>query len=171
MLALCRYGAGLPLNRLERLQRKRRNSLFYRTQHRASVGDMFTSLIHTAELHGQNRFDYLTQVQRHARAAADNPQDWLPWTYRANARSVGRRVVSAELRRAREIAAARVHARQRPAQQPAGVLLPRSSRVAIEPPCCMLTSQETQPRRWTGVLAVTAESDTNACVRRRTRFT
>lgn len=62
---------------------QRRNSLFYRTQRGAKIGDMFTSLIHTAELHGENPFDYLTELQRHARAVADNPAQWLPWTYRA----------------------------------------------------------------------------------------
>jgi len=67
----------------------RRNSLFYRTQHGASVGDMFTSLIYTAELHKQNPFDYLTQVLRHAKAVADSPQDWLPWTYRATLARLG----------------------------------------------------------------------------------
>jgi transposase len=45
------------------------------------VGDIFTSLIHTAELHGHNPFDYLTEVLRNARAAAQDPGDWLPWTY------------------------------------------------------------------------------------------
>lgn len=60
----------------------RRNSLFYRTQHGASVGDMFTSLIHTAELHKHNPFDYLVEVLRHSRAAASQPGDWMPWTYK-----------------------------------------------------------------------------------------
>jgi transposase len=59
----------------------RRNSLFYRTQHGAAVGDMFTSLIHTAELCGQNPFHYLTELLRHARDAADRPRDSMPWTY------------------------------------------------------------------------------------------
>jgi transposase len=62
---------------------QRRNSLFYRTQRGAKIGDMFTSLIHTAELHRENPFDYLTALQRHARAVADNPAQWLPWNYRA----------------------------------------------------------------------------------------
>jgi transposase len=61
----------------------RRNSLFYRTQHGATVGDTFTSLIHTAELHGKNPFDYLTALLRHARAVADQPAAWMPWTYEA----------------------------------------------------------------------------------------
>jgi transposase len=58
----------------------RRNSLVYRTQDGASVGDMFTSRIHTAELRGENPFDYLTVVQRHAKAVANCPQDRLRWT-------------------------------------------------------------------------------------------
>jgi hypothetical protein len=80
-------GAPLDNNICERALKRaiihRRNSLFYRSQRGASIGDMFMSLIHTAELRGENAFDYLTQVQRHARAAADNPADWMPWTYRA----------------------------------------------------------------------------------------
>jgi hypothetical protein len=59
------------------------NSLFYRSQHGASVGDMFTSFIHTAELHDQNPFEYLTAVLRHSALAALQPADWLPWTYKA----------------------------------------------------------------------------------------
>lgn len=80
-------GAPLDNNICERALKKaichRRNSLFYRSQRGASVGDLFMSLIHTAELRGENAFDYLTEVQRHARAAADHPADWMPWTYRA----------------------------------------------------------------------------------------
>ena len=41
------------------------------------------SLIYTAELHGENPFDDLTTLQLHADAVADNPEAWLPWTYRA----------------------------------------------------------------------------------------
>ena len=55
-------GAPLDNNVCERALKmaisQRRNSLFDRTRHGASVGDMFTSLIHTAELRGQNPFDY-----------------------------------------------------------------------------------------------------------------
>jgi transposase len=85
-LFLRRAGAPIDNNICERALKKaichRRNSLFYRSQRGAHVGDMFMSLIHTAELRGANPFDFLTQVQRHQRAAAANPADWLPWTYR-----------------------------------------------------------------------------------------
>jgi transposase len=80
-------GAPLENNICERALKMaichRRNSLFYRTQHGATVGDMFTSLIHTAELHGKNPFDYLTALLHHARAVAEQPAAWMPWTYEA----------------------------------------------------------------------------------------
>lgn len=85
-LFLRQAGAPIDNNICERTLKKaichRRNSLFYRSEHGAQLGDMFMSLIHTAELRGANPFDYLTEVQRHAKAAAERPADWLPWTYR-----------------------------------------------------------------------------------------
>jgi hypothetical protein len=59
----------------------RNNSLFYRSERGASVGDIYMTLIHTAELHGENPFDYLTALQRNYKAVAATPADWLPWTY------------------------------------------------------------------------------------------
>ena len=61
----------------------RKNSLFYKTENGARVGDLFMSLIHTCELCGANPFDYLTQLQRHAAKLARNPSPWMPWNYRA----------------------------------------------------------------------------------------
>ena len=79
-------GAPLDNNICERALKKairhRRNSLFYKTQHGAHVGDIFMSLIHTSELCGANPFDYLTELERHAGEAASNPRDWMPWNYR-----------------------------------------------------------------------------------------
>jgi hypothetical protein len=40
------------------------------------------ALIYTAELHGENAFDYLTALFEHERDVAANPSGWLPWTYR-----------------------------------------------------------------------------------------
>jgi hypothetical protein len=31
---------------------------------------------------GANSFDYLTQLQRHARKLATRPAEWMPWNYR-----------------------------------------------------------------------------------------
>jgi transposase len=58
------------------------NSLFYLTENGAKVGDLFMSLIHTAELCGANPFDYLTQLQRHADELKESPSQWMPWNYR-----------------------------------------------------------------------------------------
>jgi len=70
--------------------------LFYRTLNRAQVGDLFMSLIHTAELCGANSFDYLTELQRHAQELAVNPAEWMPWNYRESigARSTERGAVT-----------------------------------------------------------------------------
>ena len=41
------------------------------------------SLIHTCQLAGVNSFDYLTELQRHAREVASHPaEEWMPWNYR-----------------------------------------------------------------------------------------
>lgn len=70
---------------------QRRNSLFYRSQHGANIGDMFTSLIHTAELHRENPFEYLSAVLRHSALAAAQPGDWMPWTYKATLARISQR--------------------------------------------------------------------------------
>ena len=86
-LFLRRAGAPLDNNVCERALkmaiRHRRNSLFYRSERGAEIGDMFMSLIYTAELHGENPFEYLTAVLRNEKAVAENPANWMPWTYRA----------------------------------------------------------------------------------------
>ena len=56
--------------------------MFYRTLHGAEVGDLFMTLIHTCQLCGANSFDYLTELQRHARELTANPEEWMPWNYR-----------------------------------------------------------------------------------------
>jgi hypothetical protein len=85
-LFLQQPGAPLDNNIVERALKKailnRKNALFYRTLNGAGVGDLFMSLIHTCELNGTNPFDYLTELQRHARELAANPSAWMPWNYR-----------------------------------------------------------------------------------------
>ena len=84
-------GAPLDNNVCERSLKKailhRKNSLFYKTEKGAEVGDLFMSLIHTAELCGANPFDYLTQLQRHA---DELKQDWMPWNYLETLRRASR---------------------------------------------------------------------------------
>jgi hypothetical protein len=85
-LFLRQVGAPLDNNLVERSLKRavlhRKNALFYRTLNGAQVGDLFMSLIHTAELCGANSFDYLTELQRHARELAAHPAEWMPWNYR-----------------------------------------------------------------------------------------
>ena len=61
----------------------RKNSLSYKTQEGARVGDLFMSLIHTCRLNDANPFEFLVALARHPRQVADHPEAWLPWTYRA----------------------------------------------------------------------------------------
>jgi hypothetical protein len=84
-LFLRQPGAPLDNNIRERALKKailhRKNSLFYKTENGARVGDLFMSLIHTCELCGANPFDYMTQLQRHANELAQNASEWMPWNY------------------------------------------------------------------------------------------
>jgi transposase len=63
-LFLREAGAPLDSNIVERTLKKailhRKNSLFFKTENGAGVGDLFMSLIYTCELHGVNAFDYLS---------------------------------------------------------------------------------------------------------------
>jgi hypothetical protein len=100
-LFLRKPGAPLDNNACERALkmaiRHRRNSLFYRSERGAQTGDMFMSLIYTAELRGENPFDYLTAVLRNEKAAAASPAEWLPWTYRATLASLAARTPASAL--------------------------------------------------------------------------
>jgi hypothetical protein len=86
-LFLRKAGAPLDNNMCERALKKairhRKNSLFYRTENGARIGDMFMSLIHTCELNQANPFDYLTESLRHPDELAAHPERWMPWNYRA----------------------------------------------------------------------------------------
>lgn len=61
--------------------RHRRNSLFYKTQKGAQVGDCLMSIIHTSAKNNVNIFDYLNALQRHAVQVQERPSLWLPWNY------------------------------------------------------------------------------------------
>ena len=88
-LFLRRPGAPLDNNICERALklsiRHRNNSLFYKTEHGAHVGDLFMSLIHTCRLARINPFDYLTTLRQHLRRVRDAPSAWMPWNYQAAA--------------------------------------------------------------------------------------
>lgn len=91
-LFLRKAGAPLDNNLAERSLKKtilhRKNSLFYRTQRGADVGDRFTSIIHTCELNGINPFDYMTALLRNSHRAKESPERWMPWAYTANLQPV-----------------------------------------------------------------------------------
>jgi transposase len=79
-------GAPLDNNICERVLKKailnRKNSLFYKTEHGAFIGDMFMSLIHSCNLQKVNPFDYLTALQKNASEVFKTPRNWMPWNYR-----------------------------------------------------------------------------------------
>jgi len=79
-------GAPLSNDIVERLIKRcvlhRKNSMFYKTQEGARVGDILMTVIHTATRNGINPFDYLTELQRHVEDVKDNPDAWLPWNYK-----------------------------------------------------------------------------------------
>ena len=81
-------GAPLDNNLCERALKKvilhRKNSLFYKTEFGALIGDMFMSLIHTCNLGSINPFEYLKALQKHAKAVAAVPGNWMPWNYQDN---------------------------------------------------------------------------------------
>jgi len=85
-LFLRQPGAPLDNNVCERALKKailhRKNSYFYKTQNGARVGDLYMSLIHTCELNGVHPFDYLTELQKHAKELSLHPDRWMPWNYR-----------------------------------------------------------------------------------------
>lgn len=88
-LFLRQPGAPLDNNICERAMktsiRHRNNSLFYKTENGAHIGDLFMSLIHTCRLARVNSFDYLTTLRRYIRHVRDDPAAWMPWNYQATA--------------------------------------------------------------------------------------
>ena len=78
-------GAPLDNNICERALKMailhRKNSLSYKTQRGAEVGDRFMSLIHTCRLNQANPFDYLMALARHPKEILAHPADWLPWNF------------------------------------------------------------------------------------------
>jgi hypothetical protein len=78
-------GAPLDNNICERALkmsiRHRKNSLFYKTQRGAEVGDIYMSLIHTCYFAKVDPCRYLTTLQENHERVIANPADWLPWNY------------------------------------------------------------------------------------------
>lgn len=81
-------GAPLDNNLCEQVLKRailnRKNSMFYKTEHGAKIGDIFMSLIHTCTLVKVNPFDYLTTLQKNSTHLFKNPERWMPWNYHLN---------------------------------------------------------------------------------------
>ena len=78
-------GAPLDNNCCERAIKKailhRKNSMFFKTENGAYVGDLFMSIIHTAELEGVNPFEYMVALAKNADRIIETPSAWMPWNY------------------------------------------------------------------------------------------
>jgi hypothetical protein len=87
-LFLRQAGAPLDSNLVERALKRailhRKNSLFYKTQNGARIGDVFMSLIHTCQLNGVDPLRYLIALLEHREQVAADPRAWLPWNYLAS---------------------------------------------------------------------------------------
>lgn len=79
-------GAPLDNNEAERTLKQfilmRKNSLFFKTEHGAAVGDILASLIQTCRLNGINAWGYLVWIIRHKSEARRHPHLYLPWNYK-----------------------------------------------------------------------------------------
>jgi transposase len=78
-------GAPLDSNVVERALKKailhRKAAMFYKTLNGARVGDVFMSLIYTAELNEVPPFEYLVALLERSDQVRVNPSDWMPWNY------------------------------------------------------------------------------------------
>jgi hypothetical protein len=68
---------------LKRCIRQRKNSLFYKNPHSASIASVLTSLIATCLYAGVNAVEYLVALQEHRAEVVADPAAWLPWTSQA----------------------------------------------------------------------------------------
>lgn len=79
-------GAPIDNNIVERALkipiRNRKNAMFYKTEHGATIGNILISLIYTAKLAKINPIEYLIALQENKSAVHKNPEDWIPWKYK-----------------------------------------------------------------------------------------
>jgi hypothetical protein len=79
-------GAPLDNNEAERSLKQfilmRKNSLFFKTEHGAAVGDILASLIQTCRLNGVNAWEYLVTIISNKADARRNRERFLPWSYK-----------------------------------------------------------------------------------------
>jgi hypothetical protein len=89
LIGFCRY-AGVPIdnNQCERAIKKfvltRKNSMQYKTEHGAWVGERLMTLIHTAIINKVDPFKYLVAVMKNLKRVELDPGKWFPWNYHLN---------------------------------------------------------------------------------------
>jgi len=59
----------------------RKNSLFFKNEHGAAVGNVLMSLIESCRLNGVNPWDYLVHLRRNGSEVRKHPELHLPWNY------------------------------------------------------------------------------------------
>ena len=81
-------GAKLDNNEIESqlkiIVRDRKNAMFHKTLHGATIDDVITSMIATASRAGINVFDYFTALQQNKEKVRTDPESYLPWNYLEN---------------------------------------------------------------------------------------
>jgi transposase len=60
----------------------RKNSMFYRNEHGASISDLLMSLIESCRLNDVDAWDYLLTLLSETAKVRSNPRAFLPWNYR-----------------------------------------------------------------------------------------
>jgi len=60
----------------------RKNSMFYRNEHGASISDLLMSLIESCRLNEVDAWDYLLTLLNDTAKVRSNPRAFLPWNYR-----------------------------------------------------------------------------------------
>lgn len=94
-------GAPLDNNICERILRlaalHRKNSLFYRNDTSAFIGDILMSVIQSCRLNKVDPYQYLITIIEHSRAARASPENWLPWNYQLNEQKEQKTVAASPL--------------------------------------------------------------------------
>lgn len=60
----------------------RKNSMFYKTEHGASISDLLMSVVETCRLNEVNAWEYLLTLMNTRAEVRGNPRAFLPWNYR-----------------------------------------------------------------------------------------
>ncbi len=80
--------AGAPMDNnvaeraIKSMIRYRKNSLFFKNQHGAYIGDVIISLVETCRMNEQNPDHYLTWLMKNKSSVFTKPEQCLPWNYK-----------------------------------------------------------------------------------------